>query len=350
MAKKLGWLLLGALIALTAIELGLRALPTPTATRLGQYVDPFVTTYPPAFEFRSATGWSLLNSVNHTTNEHGFVAGQRFIPTAAALGLIGDSLVEQSMLPLEERLASAIEVLRDNKPVYAMGIPGSSLFDYLERLRYAHSTLGIRDFWIVVERADVKQSLCGSAAYTDACLDRSGHVVRVRRRERSTLHEIAARSATVQYFVGVLRLSPARWREILFGRTPPEQPDISRRGFTKPGMVTTDERMVIRSFVGELVVLAPRVQIGLIIDPRVGSLRRSVEFADASLAELYATATAAGLAVAHPFAALRKEVLASRLDMRVGPYDAHWNARANRIIAREALRTLPTPAQGRDDH
>ena len=340
--RKTSWLALGALSCLMAIEIVLHILPTPTATRFGQYFDPFVTTYPAGLEFRSSTGWSMLNAQWQRSNQYGFIPDQPFERSPEAVALIGDSLVEQSMLAPSRRLAAILQEERGDAPVYAMGIPGSSLFDYLERIRYAREKLGIETFWIVIERADVRESLCSGGVYTDACMDAKGEIMRVRKPPRGVLHDALAHSSLLQYFLGVLRLSPERILAV-FRDSPAVAKAVAADPASRAAALPPAQSRVIDRFLDALDAMKP-VKVGLVIDPEVSALRRQEEFADSSLAQMYRRAQQRGIAVVHPWQALARESAETGLEMRVGPYDAHWNPLGNCVIAGEVLATLPAAA------
>ncbi|BAW79449.1 hypothetical conserved protein [Candidatus Nitrosoglobus terrae] len=334
-------LALGSLVSLIAMELVLRVLPTPTATHMGQYIDPFITTYPPNFEFQSATGWDFLNPQRQRSNEFGFIPNRSFSSSLGAVALIGDSLVEQSMLAPSDRLAAKLENERNGVPVFSLGIPGSSLFDYLERVRFAYDTLGIRKFWIVVERADVHQSLCEHASYTDVCLDKNGELFHKKKLAHSALRDLLAHSAILQYFFGVLRLSAGTLTKII---NPFSTLNMGANVTTviddRPSPLSSAETQVVKRFFQDLTSFSS-IKAGIVLDPQVGNLNRSEEFISPALESMYKQAIATGIAVIHPFQDLKQYSDSTRLEMRVGPYDAHWNARANIIIAKAILRDAP---------
>lgn len=339
MLRKILFLILGSLASLIAIELVLRILPTPTATRMGQYIDPLISTYPPNFEFQSATGWAFLNPQQQRSNEFGFIPDRPFSASPDAVALIGDSLVEQSMLVSSDRLGMQLENERGGAPVFSLGIPGSSLFDYLERLRFARDKLGVRQFWIVVERADVHQSLCEHAAYMDVCLDANGELLRKRKPPRDPLRDTLAHSAFLQYFVGVLRLSP---KALIESISQPALPNIETdtATVTDKTSLSQAEIGVIERFFRELSSFSS-IKVGIVIDPRLDHLDRDDEFIDPALESVYRQAIAAGIMVVHPFRDLKQYSDLTGLGMRVGPYDGHWNARANAVIAKVILRDAP---------
>lgn len=334
--ERLGWAVAGAGAMLLAAEILLRLLPTPTATLIGAYVDRHVTTYRPGLQFRTATGWALLNAQTHRANAHGFIPDRAFTPSSDAVALIGDSLIEQSMLPAEQRLASILQESRKGRSVFAMGLGGSSLFDYLERIRYARDRLGVRSFWVVIERSDIRQSRCDGGDYFDACLRDSQRIERKDKGARNPLRDLLARSALLQYFVGTLRFSPERFLAIFGKSVPRAGADVSRA----PAVLSAADSAVIERFLTEL-RLETRGSVGLILDPEIGDLRRGEGFGDPALAQLYRRAAEGGIAVVHPRRALAQYAQATGLDMRVGPYDSHWNARANCVIAQTILDSLP---------
>ena len=337
MARKVTLALLGAFAVAIALEIALRVLPTPEATFAGRYIDESLTTYPPRHEFRTATGWSLLNPQDHRANDYGFIPDEKFAPSAEAIALIGDSLVEQSMLPVSQRLASLLREARNGAPVFSMGVPGSSLFDYLERARFASRVLGVNTFWIVVETADVQQSRCDTGVYTDACLARDGTITRVPKAPRSALRDALAQSALLQYFVGVLRLSPERLIQVFHGTPRAPRKDGDRAS----DRVSADDVATIDRFLKEVTDWKD-VRIGLLIDPGVGSLKRMNEFRDRRLRLLFERAVALGVPVVHPYRTLADFSSSTHLELRVGPYDGHWNVMANCIVASAIVQEWPT--------
>ncbi len=336
MARKLILAVVGALALLAFLEGVLRLLPTPGATSTGRYIDSHLTTYPPGHRFTSATGWMLLNSQAQEANEYGYIPNDPYPASSDAVALIGDSIVEQSMLPPSHRLASLLREARGGRPVYSMGMPGSSLFDYVERARFASDKLRVRSIWIVVEAADVRESICGSGVYLDACLGRDGHVVDVPPVPRSALKAILAHSALLQYFVGVLRISPEGLLNAFQRKAPPR---TERTDSATPALSTAEEA-VIEAFISAILGLE-KVDVALVIDPGVSRLARPDEFLNPQLRSLYQRAKEAGIVVIHPHRALSERVEATRLSPKVGPYDAHWNVMANCIVTAVILDNVP---------
>jgi len=81
---------------------------------------------------------------------------------------------------------------------------------YAERIRHAHDNFGVRDFVILMERGDVKQSLCGSGNVNGPCLDAQTLAPRVETiAPPGTVKKIFRHSALAQYVFGQLRFQTA---------------------------------------------------------------------------------------------------------------------------------------------
>jgi hypothetical protein len=335
-------LLLGVLAFLVGAELVFRVLPVATATQTDYHVDPLIRSYPPLHRWTAATGWDLRNVQRHEANNAGFLSRHAFVPDADAVGLVGDSYVEASMLPAPERLDALLEAaLPADRKVYALGSPGTSLLDYAERVRWAAQTYGLRDFVLLIEAGDVLQSLCGSGNNDGPCLDRQTLEPSIYRHpQASALKEVARHSALAQYGFSQLKVSPQRlWRQAAQQAQPAQGHDVgkpkARPEATPP---VADLRLVdavARQFVqrvqphlkGRLVVLldADRIGSGRAAAERLHLARRLRE---------------AGFLVidAEPiFAAHRNR---SALGIEVGPYDRHLNAIGLALLAAPAAQAL----------
>ena len=130
--------LTGVGVVLCALEVALRVLPSPTATRDNRpSLDPVVLTYPANHEWMTASGWDLRNSLSDEKQQLRLRDAAAIQHYLTAVALIGDSFVEASSLREDEGPAPQLESLLNERPVYAMGVPGSNLLDYAERVRFA---------------------------------------------------------------------------------------------------------------------------------------------------------------------------------------------------------------------
>lgn len=215
----------GILLVLGAAELACRIFPVSTATLTGYYLDPMVLSYPAGHHWQASTGWDLRRPQTLRANNLGFAAEVDFVPDPDAIGLVGDSYVEASMLRAQDRPAArlAAHLAADSpdrhRAVYAFGGPGSSLLDYAERMRFAQQRLGLRDFVLLLEPGDIRQSLCGSGNVHAACLDSVSFEPHIEPLPPpSAAKRLLRHSALVQYVAGQLKLDPVRlWRQAFPG-------------------------------------------------------------------------------------------------------------------------------------
>jgi len=211
-------MLLGIVAALLTLEVLLRILPVPTATETGYYDDPLILTYPPGHTFRTASGWDLQRARVQHANNFGFLADHDFVRDPNAVALIGDSFVEGAMLAPSARLGHQLESGLAGRPVYAMGVPGTSLLDYAERIRFASTHFGIHDFVLLLEHGDIAQSLCGSGNNDGPCLDPETFVPRIETvPPAGRLKRLLRSSALAQYLFSQLELDPGRSLRTLKG-------------------------------------------------------------------------------------------------------------------------------------
>lgn len=347
MLRALGKGLVGVLLALGVIEFLLRLLPVSTATMLGYYTDPEILVYPPHHEWHMSTGWDLRNPQPMRSNTAGFAAEREFVPDPRAVALVGDSYIEASMLPWEDRLAARLEgAMTSPRPVYAMGAPGSSLLDYAERVRFASQRFGVRDFVLLVEAGDLRQSLCGSQNVHSACLDRQTLQPRRERfAEPGTLKQVLRYSALAQYLFGQLKLDSKRVLEATFKRTTPEMVAAAKAGGTvreHPALTPEAVDVIVGHFLervrpfrqGKMVVIldgrriGPPRQIGPLDLERLRAKRRFEE---------------AGIVIVDAEALWGQHLAGSPLSVEVGPYDKHLNPLALRLLGQATAKALEQP-------
>ena len=211
MIKRALFLLSGVLAVVVAAEALLRALPVSTATNTGYYVAPNILNYPPGHEWTMATGWDLRNVQHLRSNNMGFAAEHDFVSGSDAVGLIGDSYVEASMLPMADRPAAQLERALGGRKVYAMGGPGTALLDYGERIEWAHKKLGLRTFVVLLQSEDASQALCNSGNIHARCLVPDSLEPTIRKQPSSgPVKDVLRHSAFAQYIISQLKFKPSR--------------------------------------------------------------------------------------------------------------------------------------------
>ena len=340
--RLVGYAALGVITVLAALEVLFRVLPVSTSSATGYYIDPVIMTYPAHWKFTTANGWNLHNAQRHVANNYGFVAGRDFAPDPSAIALIGDSFVEASMLPPRERLAAQLEARLDARPVYAMGGPGSALLDYAERIRFASSKFGMRNFVLLLEHGDVAQSLCGSGNVHGPCLDRTTLAPRVETQQPpGRLKRILRNLALAQYLFSQLKLDPNAWLAALPGGS-------GHKPAATPAEVNRDAaqsvpaaKAVIDTFFARI---GPYAKDRLII-VLLGTSNAADAPADVVRDELRSAAIRNGATLLEPTPEIESQGARTGLSMRVSPTDAHMNRIALGLIAGRVAAELEKPAR-----
>ncbi len=336
MLRNIAVVLAAVLATLLAAELALRALPVSTATMTGYHFDSDLLTYPARHEWTASTGWDLRNSQTLHSNNWGF-ASIDFVPGSGALGLIGDSYVEASMLSPGDRPAEQLQrLLGESRPVYGLGSPGTALLDFAQRIRFADQQFGVRDFVVWADAGDVRQAVCGSGNVHSRCLDAESLLPRIERLPSpGAAKQLARHSALAQYFFSQLKLDLAQLPAALLRRNVPAE-EVST---PQPAVVASDpaaseasrqrSRQLTDAVLTEFFKVAgPHVRGRLIflIDGRRVAIPRPSAEADFERQYLMDRLRALGVEVVDAELAYAAHAGRSDLSIEVGPYDRHLNA------------------------
>lgn len=344
MLRRLGWLIVGALGMLAAVEGLLRVLPTSTATLSGYYIDPLIITYPPGHRWQVSTGWDLRNAQQHRANSLGFSSDREYVPDARAVAVIGDSFVEASMLEPAYRAAEQLAAaLQQSRPVYGMGMLGSAVLDYAERVCYAAKHLDVRDFVVVLEAGDVRQSLCGSNNVHGPCLDRQTLQASTELHAAPSLAKrIVRHSALAQYVLGQLKVDPQRLMEKAFKLAAPVEPARAERApappkAALPTLPTPTQLRQVRAIVDAFLARTEpcvRGQLVLLVDGRrerdeplvvASTQAREIRAERRAFIDMVRARNVRGVTVVDAEAVYRAHTSRSPLAIVVGPYDGHLN-------------------------
>ncbi len=347
MPRRLAWMLAGLLSIGLAAELLCRLLPVSTSTETGYYLNGKILSYPPNHVWRAATGWDLRNAHTLRSNRQGFAAERDFKPGEDAVALVGDSYVEASMLAAGDRPGIQLErALQGQRPVYAMGSPGTALLDYAERIRWAHETFGVRDVVVLMEPGDVRQSLCGSGNVHSECLDPQTLAPRSQTQPPpSTAKRWLRRSALAQYLFSQLKLSPDRlWEQAKLQSRPAQGHDVGAAAPTAPrrAPASADLALVDRvaaEFFGRVKPHVPG-RLVLVVDGPRAAIARGVEGPDEERRHFIALARRAGAVVVDGNDLYRAHFRQSALSLNVGPYDGHLNPLGVRLLTEAAAQAL----------
>lgn len=342
----------GAVVAtLLAAEALLRALPVSTATKAGYYFDPDVLTYPARHEWTVSTGWDLRNSQRLFSNNLGFVSSLDFMADPTAIGLIGDSYVEASMLNEPDRPAAQLQTLLGNtRNVYALGSPGTALLDYAQRIRFASQVLEVVDFVVWLEPGDARQALCGSGNVHSRCLDPRNLEPQVERwSDPSWTKRIARHSALAQYLFGQLKLDFRKIAIAMFRRNVPVEPVQPSRGPTTADNALVSQPIperskqvvdtVLERFFEEIRPYR-RGRMIFLVDGHRSTPPGSPSRLDLERQYLIERLLANGAEVIDLQPAFVADSAESGLSLEVGPYDRHLNRLGVRVVMQQAVSQL----------
>ncbi|MDD2881515.1 MAG: hypothetical protein PHQ58_13880 [Rhodoferax sp.] len=339
----------GVVSLVLALELLCRLLPVSTSTETGYYTDPLILTYPSRHRWVASTGWDLRNAQTLRANNLGYPADRDFVRDERAVALIGDSFVEASMLPAADRPGAQLAQMLGTRPVYAMGAPGTALLDYAERIRYAHEKLGVRDFVVLMERGDVKQSLCGSGNVHGPCLDPKTLAPRIATLPPpGTAKRWLRHSALAQYLASQLRVTPQalldqlkpKWLQAPHATAQPVAVPADTAVLTDSAkheidtVVTTFFERIKPHVQGKLVVVLDSDRVAMY----TGQLKP-----DPARQRFINLARGVGALVVDTEPIFATHLAQSPLRLDVGPYDGHLNALGVELVARSASAELIKP-------
>ncbi len=338
--RKFGWVALGGMLFLLIAELLLQWLPTSTATKMGLHDGKPFASYPANHRFQSASGWDLRDPISHRTNAHGFATSAPRDLSKPGIGMVGDSMVEGSALPENQRVTEQLRRLLPRTDPVMLGFPGASLMSYLDHMAWATKTLGVERFVVFVNGNDANESVCTSAGGPSRCFDdKTAQIVAspVTRAE-SRVRDALARSALAQYVSGHLKFSVAAISRKLLPKRALGASEATQR---PPGAFHNETARAALKHFADTVAAQYGSRVLLVFDCErtrlyAGDPPRSQEIYEALRP----------LAREHniPILDLRPAFAESfRLEARrteVSQTDSHWNARGHRIAAEAIAHTL----------
>ncbi len=347
MARTTACFALGIASFLLLGELVLQVLPVSSSTATGYYLDPNILSYPSGHSWTNSTGWDLRNPQHQRSNNAGFLAHRDFNRNPRAVALIGDSFVEASMLDADERPGQQLErAMANGRPVFAMGAPGSALLDYAERIRLAQSRYGVRDFVLLMERGDVRQSLCGSGNIHGPCLDRETLAPRTESQPPpGAIKRIMRHSALAQYVFGQLKFDPHRlWRQAVAQSRPVAPVPATDAGAPKtasavPDLLPAAQEAVVSTFFNRIEGKVAG-KLVIVLDSDRGAMYRGQAAADPMRSQFISLARSHGAIVVDTETIFRAQLARSPLKLDVSPSDAHFNALGVQLVAQAAAQAL----------
>jgi hypothetical protein len=223
---------------------------------------------------------------------------------------------------------------------------GASLLDYAERIKWAHQTLGLKTFVVLMEHMDASQTLCDSGNVHARCLSVGTlEPIFSRRPPSGPLKNLLRESALAQYLNSQLKFSPSRLTSPDFWSsgappepeapprvaTPMDQPPLSRE------LRSTADAALGAFF--EQVSTLEDLRVVLVIDMNRRNLETGVRAPDESyhLAERLRERNQV-VVLGEPL--YREHLRQSPLRIDVGPYDQHFNRLGVALLMNAAAQAL----------
>jgi hypothetical protein len=321
---------LGALVALLAIELCLQALPVSTATRMGYYIDPFVRTYPPHSRFVSSVDWDLRSAVAQKINSVGFASSAERLKSKPGLGLIGDSFVEGTGVAESLRVSERVRALTPALDPIMLGSPGTSLIDYVDRARWASRTLDVSSFVFFVSANDANEAVCGSGQHLRRCLNAKTLAIdEIAVNPRSRVVDALGHSASLQYFLGHLKMTPSA----LLSALVPENTKQSQSAKPPGALRSPASAVAIEQFLKDLQALQP-MHVMIFLDCDRASMYDGKPVRKPETYEtLHALNAKYQIPVIDSCPRFQERFDRTGLRTEVSLTDTHWNARGHHIVA-----------------
>ena len=335
--------LMGLVAALAAVEAVLFLLPVYGASHTLPVNDENpVIRFEPDREFIWSRDWnfSIVNRVK--VNNYGFVSDLDYDPDAEGplLAVIGDSFVEALMVPFPQTCAGRLaEQLDGRARVYAFGVSGSALSQYLAFASYARDAFRPDGLVVVVIENDYDESLLkykraagmhqfGEGGDGGLVLQRNDFAV-------GLPYRLGRMSGAVRYLVGNLDVTRSGRLGRFFGGPVAGSGDDDERRLTR----VADSKRAVDAFldaIPEASGLAPE-RIAFVVDGMRRSLYRPAglqraagSYRDVMRRYFMAEAFAKGYETIdlQPVFAAHYARHGERFDW---PQDVHWNALGHRM-------------------
>lgn len=203
------------IVSIILIEIILRFLPTQEVFKL-QIVTPEnpIIRYEPNKEATFSLGWNFYQITKKKTNNYGYVASKNYSKNAEPdVMVIGDSMVEAMQVDNKETIPQIIEKLDTSLNVYAMGISGVPLSQYIKFIEFAEKEFSPKEYIIVVIGNDFDESLCSYKQKQGTyCFDKNFELKLIPFDGYSLKRNLARNSAFIRYLILNLKID---WRFVI---------------------------------------------------------------------------------------------------------------------------------------
>jgi len=339
-------------VTLLVLELVLRVLPVLGGTYAA---DPRPSwpahTMIPNSSFTYSTGWNLQNIHRGHINNYGYVAPFDYArPRDAGRGTIavfGDSYVEAMMNEYTDTLQGALnDYLKTPAKVLNFGMSGSEMPDYL-----GIAPLVRRDFspqWavFVITMGDFTRGFSAGPGYFRWQADLSPPVKLIPEIHRSSASKWMRTLALIRYLRGNLSLQPEQLIQLRRGAVV-----ANAAGPCQPEVLSKEDEALLTAFAHDLpeALALPPERVILVFDADrkaiyAGKTRAQARQCQARAAQandrLQVIAAQSGIRVIDSYPVFQRYFDDHQGPLDRSPVDAHWNAAAHRLMAREVARVI----------
>jgi hypothetical protein len=334
---------------LLLLEGTLRLLPVLNGTFAADPRDSWpVHTMIPDSQFTYSTGWNLQNIQRGRINNYGYVAPFDYSPgSEGAVAVFGDSYIEAQMNDYADTLQGTLNTyLKTHRTVLNFGTAGAEMPDYL-----GIAPLVRRDFspqWavFVITLGDFTRGFAAGPGFFKWQPGQSPPVKLVPEIHRSELSKWLRTLALIRYLRGNLSLRPDELIRLRRGADA-----AAASAPCRDEVLSKQDEQMLEYFARELPVALglPPDRVILVFDSDRKAIYAGKTRAEAQKClprparandHLQQLAAQAGLHVIDSYPVFKQHFDERQGPLDRSPVDAHWNAAAHRLMAREVARII----------
>lgn len=340
--------LVGIAGTLLLLEVALRLLPVIDGTFAAEPRPEWpVHTMIPNSRFTYSTGWNLQNIHHGQINNYGYVAPFDYARNDGTIAVFGDSYIEAQMNDYDDTLQGTLnDYLKTPRTVLNFGTAGAEMPDYLGIAPLVHRDFSPQWAVFVITSGDFTRGFSAGPGFFKWQRDRAPPVKLVPEIHRSGLSKWVRTLALVRYMRGNLSIQPDTLVQLRRGADV-----MGAAGPCRDEVLSKEDEALLADFARHLpVALAlPPDRVILVFDSDrkaiyAGKTRAEARkcLARAGLANdrLQEIAAQAGFRVIDSYPVFKQHFDEGRGPLDRSPLDAHWNAAAHRLMAREVARTI----------
>lgn len=339
--------------SLLLLEITLRLLPVLGGTYAADPRDSWpIHTMIPDTEYTYSTGWNLQNIHRGRINNFGYVAPFDYVSPAdtaaeGGIAVFGDSYIESMMNDYEHTLQGSLnDFLPAPRTVLNFGMAGAEMPDYLGAAALVREHFSPEWAVFVITLGDFTRGFSAGPGYFKWQAKRSPPVELVPEIERSEVGKWLRTVALIRYVRGNLSLQPGSLIQLRSGSA-----SVESAATCRDEVLSKQDEELLATFARELprqLALAPE-RVILVFDsdrkaiyagkaPReLQKCRTRATLANDRLKEL---AAPLGIHVIDSYPVFQQYFAAGNGPLDRSPVDAHWNAAAHRLMAREVARII----------